>query len=98
MLIAYLERIRPEKNERRFYAVYWTDTLLGPAVMRVHGRKGAWGRVLPPVFFPDLETARPYMERLVRRKLRSGYRLLSFNAPAISHRARGLQRTSWMDF
>lgn len=77
MLIAYLERIRPERNERRFYAVYWQDTLLGPAVVRVHGRKGVWARVLPPVFFPDLEAAMPYMERLIRRKVRKGYRALA---------------------
>lgn len=73
MLIAYLERIRPEENERRFYAIHFVDTLLGPAVMRVHGRKGAWARVLPPVFFPDLETAEPYIRRLIRRRLRHGY-------------------------
>ena len=55
------------------------DTLFGPAVVRVHGRKGAWMRVLPPVFFPDLESAQPYMERLVRRKLRRGYHLHSLS-------------------
>jgi len=75
MLIAYLERIRPEKNERRFYAIYFVDTLLGPAVMRVHGRKGGWARTLPPVFFPDLEAAKPYIHVLVRRRLRHGYSL-----------------------
>ncbi len=78
MLIVYLERINPKRNERRFYAIYWHETLLGPAVVRVHGRKGTWARTLPPVFFPDLEAARSYMEQLVRRKLRRGYRLLSF--------------------
>ena len=79
MILAYLERINPERNERRFYAIYFVDTLLGPAVMRVHGRKGAWARVLPPVFFPDLEAATPYVKRLVRRKLRRGYCLLRSN-------------------
>ncbi len=76
MLLAYLERIRPERNERRFYAIYWMETLLGPAVVRVHGRKGAWARVLPPVFFPDLEAAEPYIRHLIRRRLRHGYRLV----------------------
>jgi len=75
MLLAYLERIRPERNERRFYAIYWMDTLLGPAVVRVHGRKGAWARVLPPVFFPDLKAAEPYIQHLIRRRLQHGYRL-----------------------
>ncbi len=75
MLIAYLERINPERNERRFYAIHFVDTLLGPAVMRVHGRKGAWARVLPPVFFPNLEAAEPYIQRLIQRRLRRGYRL-----------------------
>ncbi len=56
MLIAYLERGNPERNEQRFYAIHFVDTLLGLAVMRMHGRKGAWARVLPPVFFP---TRRP---------------------------------------
>ena len=73
MLIAYLERVNPEYNERRFYAIYFVDTLLGPAVMRVHGRKGVWARVLPPVFFPDLEAAEPYIQRLIWRRLRRGY-------------------------
>lgn len=76
MLIAYLERIRPERNEYRFYAMYFVDTLLGPAVTRVHGRKGAWARVLPPVFFPDLEAVQPYIARVVRRRTGHGYRLL----------------------
>ncbi len=30
MRIAYLERINPERNERRFYAIHFVDTLLGP--------------------------------------------------------------------
>ncbi len=75
MLIAYLERIRPEKNEYRFYAIYFMPTLLGPAVVRIHGRKGTWARVLPPVLFPNLEVAEPYIRRLIRRRLRRGYRL-----------------------
>ena len=75
MLIAYLERTNLERNEHRFYAIYWMDTLLGPAVIRVHGRKGAWARTLPPVFFSDLETAQPYIQRLIRRRLRRGYSL-----------------------
>ena len=82
MLIAYLERIRPERNERRFYAVYWQETLLGPAVVRVHGRKGVWARVLAPVFFPDLDAAQPYIERLIRRRVRRGYRLTEHLDPA----------------
>jgi len=82
MLIAYLERIHPERNERRFYAVYWQDTLLGPAVVRVHGRKGAWGRVLPPVFFPDLEAAESYIRHLIQRRLRRGYRVTEHFDPA----------------
>ncbi len=81
MLIVYLERVNPERNERRFYAIYWMDTLLGPAVVRVHGRKGAWTRVLPPVFFPDLEAAEPYIQRLIRRRLRRGYRLRTLQLP-----------------
>ncbi len=75
MLIAYLERIRPEKNEYRFYAIYFMPTLLGPAVVRIHGRKGAWARVLPPVFFPSLRAAEPYVRHLMRRRLLRGYRV-----------------------
>jgi len=56
MLIAYLERTRPERNGRRFYAVYFANTLLGPAVVRVHGRKGAWRACSRPCAFP---TRRP---------------------------------------
>ncbi len=81
MLLAYLERIRPERNERRFYAIYWMDTLLGPAVVRVHGRKGAWVRVLPPVFFPDLDVAQPYIRRLIRRRLRRRYQITFVSSP-----------------
>ena len=81
MLIAYLERINPEKNERRFYVIYFVHTLLGPAVMRVHGRKGAWARVLPPVFFSSLEEATPYIERLVRTKVQHGYQVVEGHSP-----------------
>ncbi len=76
MLIAYLERVNPERNERRFYAIHFVDTLLGSVVVRVYGRKGAWARVLPPVFFPDLEAAEPYIRRLIRRRVRRGYKVL----------------------
>lgn len=85
MLIAYLERINPQKNEYRFYAIYFVDTLLGPAVMRAHGRKGAWARVLPPVFFPDLEAAEPYIRHLIRRRLRRGYHPRTLKLPPREH-------------
>ncbi len=91
MLLAYLERIRPEQNERRFYAIYWMETLLGPAVVRVHGRKGAWARVLPPVFFPDLEAAEPYIRHLIRRRLQHGYRLIERHTSAV-HTPRNSQQ------
>ena len=81
MLIVRLERIRPEKNERRFYALYFENTFFGPAVVRVHGRKGSWSRMLPPVFFSDLAAAMPYTRRLVRRRLQREYRIT--DAPAL---------------
>lgn len=71
-----LHRIDPEKNERRFYLVYAGPGLLDPhAVYRFWGRIGGQQRqLLTQCDSP--EQAQNLAERLVRRKLKRGYKLV----------------------
>jgi len=74
---AVFERVRPERNEARFYYLAWQRTLFdGCAVVRVHGRKGSWQRFLPPLPFDSLEEAWPTIRAVAKRRLRRGYRLV----------------------
>jgi predicted DNA-binding WGR domain protein len=69
-----LTRIRPERNEWRFYRMaVWPD-LFGRALLaRNWGRLGAGGRLrLDP--YPDAGAAVNALARLARAKRRRGYR------------------------
>lgn len=68
-----LARIRPEKNERRFYSIQIGRSLFDEIVLiRIWGRIGRPGR-LRTEFFPDLEAAHIGLAGLADRKRRRGY-------------------------
>ncbi len=68
-----LRRIRPEHNERRFYALLVTPDLFGNIVlMRIWGRIGTGGKQRGDLH-PDYSSAASTLERLAGRKRRRGY-------------------------
>ena len=68
-----LRRIRPEHNERRFYALLLTPDLFGNIVlMRIWGRIGTGGKQRGDLH-PDYSSAASTLERLAGRKRRRGY-------------------------
>jgi predicted DNA-binding WGR domain protein len=68
-----LQRVRPEKNERRFYALVITPDLFGKAILvRNWGRIGTGGRLRREVC-ADLSVARAPLNDLTRRKRGRGY-------------------------
>ncbi len=66
------ERISPEANEHRYYYLAWQETLLGPGVLRIWGRKGETQR-LTVTPFPSLAAAWPSLRATIRARLRRGY-------------------------
>lgn len=69
----YLERVRLERNEARFYTLSFQRTLLGWAVVRSYARIGCWQRVTPSLPFDSLDAALPTMRAILRKRLRHGY-------------------------
>ncbi len=69
-----LTRVRPEKNERRFYHLeIWPDLFGRTQLVRRWGRIGTSGRQrLDP--HPDAGAALNALAQLVRAKRRRGYR------------------------
>lgn len=68
-----LRRIRPEHNERRFYALTITADLFGNLVlMRNWGRIGTGGRLCEEIHC-DFSSAVNSLETLVWHKRRRGY-------------------------
>ena len=68
-----LKRIRPEHNERRFYALLVTSDLFGNILlMRIWGRIGTGGKQRGDLH-PDYSSAASTLERLAGRKRRRGY-------------------------
>jgi predicted DNA-binding WGR domain protein len=68
-----LRRIRPEHNERRFYALVVTADLFGNIVLvRNWGRIGTRGKQRGDLH-PDYTSAASTLERLAGRKRRRGY-------------------------
>ncbi len=74
------ERVNPERNEARFYYLAWQRTLFNDgAVVRLWGRKGQTQHSLQtPV--ATLEEAWPLLVRLIRLRLRRGYRVVDCSA------------------
>ena len=69
-----LARIRPERNERRFYRLeVWPDLFGRPQLARIWGRIGTSSRLrVDP--YPDLGSALDALADLARAKRRRGYR------------------------
>jgi len=73
---ALFERVNPERNEARFYYLGWQATLFDAgAVVRLWGRKGETQREQATPF-ATLADAWPLLRRLIRIRLRRGYRVV----------------------
>lgn len=73
---AYLQRIVPEENQRRFYAMTAIPTLFGEwAVMREWGRIGSPGTVRTDIH-ADEGLAITALGEIARQKQRRGYKAL----------------------
>ncbi len=72
-----LHRVNPEKNASRFYLVEVGPSLLDPySVMRVWGRIGGHQRsMVSPC--ASAEEAQALADRLVRRRIKRGYWVVS---------------------
>ena len=71
---AALVRIRPERNEWRFYRMEVWPSLFGGVLLARHwGRIGTEGRIRLDLY-PDERAARNALAALARAKLRRGYR------------------------
>ena len=71
----HFELINPGLNQRRFYLISWQETLLGPGVVRVWGRKGET-QTLTVDPFPSLGEAWPTIRATIRSRLRHGYKVV----------------------
>ena len=71
------ERIIPEKNEHRYYAIGWQPTLYHDgAIVRISGRLGVTKRVMAPMPFDSLDEAWPTIAKLIERRLKRGYQVV----------------------
>ncbi len=77
---ALFDRGVPARNESRFYYLSWQATLLETgAVVRLWGRKGGAQReqITP---FASVTEAWPLLRRVIRTRLRRGYRVVRLEA------------------
>ena len=73
-----LVSVDPERNRARFYTLTWQPALWGGgAIVRTWGRLGGPGRAMT-AFYPDRASAQASVERLIRRRLRRGYRVVEW--------------------
>jgi predicted DNA-binding WGR domain protein len=64
-----------EKNQDRVYVLLWQENLFGEwELVRIWGRAGTNMRRMKTTPYPSLEAAWPEIRRIVRRRLRHGYR------------------------
>lgn len=76
-LSVYMQRICPQKNEWRYYAmVIQPDLFGGAALMRRWGRIGAAGRIRLDLYANEGAAANA-LAALVRHREKRGYRLVS---------------------
>ena len=77
-LFARLESVDASRNRHRFYELTWQPTLWGEgALIRSWGRIGTKGRSLL-AFHHNRAGVQPTVERVVRRRIRHGYRVIEF--------------------
>ncbi len=68
--------INQHQNRHRFYVLSWQPGLFGGgALLRSWGRIGTKGRSLL-AFYEDRSAAQAAAERIIRRRLRHGYRVI----------------------
>jgi predicted DNA-binding WGR domain protein len=73
------ERVNPERNESRYYYLSLQPTLFDSlAVIRVYGRKGQSQREVTPTPVSDLADAWPLIRRVIRTRLRHGYKIQQY--------------------
>jgi predicted DNA-binding WGR domain protein len=66
----------PTKHRDRFYTIIWQESLFGGgALILSWGRFGTNGRQLI-TSYPDRSSAQPQVDRIVKRRIKRGYRLL----------------------
>ena len=71
------ERVNPERNEARFYYLSWQPTLIhSNAVVRLYGRRGESQHWISPQPFSSLEEAWPSIRKVIKTRLRHGYRIV----------------------
>ena len=69
------------KNQHRFYCLSWQETLFGEGMLvRAWGRRGTAMRREKAELYGSPEEAWPQVRRLIRRRLRHGYRLVEICA------------------
>jgi predicted DNA-binding WGR domain protein len=75
----HLVSLNPAKNRYRFCTLAWQTSLFGElALVRTWGRLGKVGRSQAH-FYPDVMSAQPAIIALLRRRLRHGYRAVSWD-------------------
>ena len=80
------ERVNPEQNEARFYYLAWQPTLFNNgAVVRLWGRKNSTQHTMCTPY-ETLAEAWPLLRRLIRLRLRRGYRVVQYS---VQERAEG---------
>ena len=73
-----LESIDPARNRFRFFTLHWQSTLWdGPALVRTWGRVGTPGRSRV-VAVPEGSDPWATVRRVLRRRLRHGYRVVDW--------------------
>lgn len=89
----WLTRIDPEENANRYYAVGVQPSLLDPvALIRSWGSRETDYCRLRVEPFADAEAARAAADKLIREKLRHGYRLVGgYQPPGIGELVAGEQ-------
>ena len=70
--------VDPERNRARFYTLTWQPALWGGGGVRpAWGPRGSPRRTLAQ-FYPDRASGEARGERLIRRRLRRGYRVIEW--------------------
>ena len=68
-------KINRAKNQNRVYALLWQENLFGEwELVRTWGRAGTDMRRTKAAPYPDLQAAWPEIRRVVRKRIRHGYR------------------------
>ena len=70
-------KVDASKNQNRVYVLLWQENLFGEwELVRIWGRAGTDMRRMKATPYPDLEAAWPEIRRVVRKRLRHGYRVV----------------------